>query len=305
VGTPSEAPPQAGRLPNFLILGAMKSGTTSLYMYLKQHPDVFLPQNKEPMFFLLRDGTWVRDYVVANYGVTRGVRDLADYRRLFAPGEHCRAVGEATAIYLAEPKVARGIKELLGQPKLLAILRHPADRAFSQYRMCRRFGVEPLETFEEAIDAEPWRVSTGWSLGYQYVRLGYYARQLRAYWETLGPASVRLYWYEDLAADSRGVVTDVFRYLGVDPTFRVDVGTRHLAGERRRLMILHRAASTRMGRALRRGAVPGRVLEAVRKVTHEQPRMAAATRNRLIEMYRDDIRELEVCSGRNLAHWFA
>jgi hypothetical protein len=291
-----------GRLPNFLLLGANKAGTTSLYFYLRQHPDVFLTKIKEPMFFLLRDGRWVRDYVATNMAVTEGVRDIDEYRRMFAPGDGCRAVGEATTFYLAEPKVAEGIKELLDDPKLLAVLRHPAERAFSNYQMYRRWELEPLPTFEEAIAAEEWRRSTGWPLAYQYVQLGFYARQLRAYHEVLGPSSVRLYWSEDLAADTGRVVADIFTYLGVDPDVTLDTSFQVNTSSRDRWPLLHQAGRTRFGAALRK-VTPDSVRMQVRKRAVKRPPFAPETRARLIDIYREDIAELEEISGRSLAHW--
>jgi hypothetical protein len=292
-----------GRLPNFLIIGANKSGTTSLHRYLLQHPDVFLPASKEPMFFLLCDGTPLEQYVMPEMQATWVVSDLASYRQVFADAGDRRAVGEASTLYMTDRKVPREVRQVLDEPKLIAILRNPVDRAFSHYRMHRAWGVEPLETFEEAIEAEPQRVAAGWPLVYEYVDLGRYARQLRPFWEAFDTAHIRVCWYEDLERDSAGLVADLFRYLDVTPDAHVDTLRRWNAAERVRWRSVDRLARSPAGRTIR-AALPRAALRATRRVAVERPpRLRSATRAHLVEVYRDDIRELQRATGRDLQHW--
>ena len=122
--------------PQFLVIGAAKSGTTSLYHWLREHPEIFVPRLKEPHFF----GHGISRYSGPGDAVlTRNsVRTLAAYGKLFSSRENGKIAGEMSTGYLFGEAAPRLIREHLPSAKLVAILRHPVDRAYSQYRMMRR-----------------------------------------------------------------------------------------------------------------------------------------------------------------------
>src|SRR5947209_2632070 len=121
-------------LPTFLIIGAMKSGTTALYHALRQHPDIWMSPEKEPHFFAFEDQeipyAGPRDRYILE---SMTVRDIAAYRRLFEPGAAKAAAGEASVMYLYLPHVPPRVKERVPTARLIALLRNPVDRAYSSY----------------------------------------------------------------------------------------------------------------------------------------------------------------------------
>lgn len=147
-----------GPLPNFLILGAMKAGTTSLFSYLCQHPDVCGCREKEPNFLAsAHRGKGVTSSAIGSSATNwRKPRDLSAYQRLFAHWRGERAIGEASHTSLDSPYAPALAAALLPSARLVAVVRQPADRAFSHYQQNRRSGREPLD-FWAALAAETAR----------------------------------------------------------------------------------------------------------------------------------------------------
>jgi hypothetical protein len=224
------------RLPNFFIIGANKGGTTSLAKYLDEHPQAFLSWPKEPHFFGRVDllgseavplgpgGPLLRKYAEAAVSFAT----LEEYATLFAgapPG--AIAIGEASTGYLASQRAAHNIRHVLPRARLIASLRHPAERAFSNYKMYRKEGLEQGDDFTAIVKGNP----RNW-----YVNLGFYGRQL-AHWLSLFPRDqLRVYLFEDLTADPVAVCRDVFSFLGLNPSFVPDVGRRYNVSESRENM---------------------------------------------------------------------
>ena len=148
------------RLPNFLVVGAAKSGTTSLFHYLEQHPDVFASPVKEPNFLAFPDDGRLNlrgpldEAGMYRYIHRKTAKSFAAYRDLFADASRETAVGEASPRYFYIPHAAARIERYLGAPKIIVILRDPIARAYSHFLMNRRRGLEPLADFRDALDAE-------------------------------------------------------------------------------------------------------------------------------------------------------
>ena len=191
-------------LPNFLLIGAAKSGTTALYHILRGHPDVFLPAFKEPYF------------LSAFRPSPRTVTELEDYRALFEGSADAARVGEASAGYLYDPTSAERIAATLGTDvRLVAILRHPVDRAHSMYWHRRRDAEEAL-SFEEAIGAEPERIAAGWQLGWHYLAMGRYREQLERYRSRFPSEALLVLNFDEFVADRRAAVDEVTSFLGIE-----------------------------------------------------------------------------------------
>ncbi len=121
-------------MPNFLIVGAMKCGTTALYYYLEQHPQIFMSPVKEPNFFCFEG----REGLDSGNSIT----DIAAYRGLFRGVSSERAIGEASHCYLYEPRAVERIKHYTPDARLIAILRSPIERAYSHFLHAVRNGTE-------------------------------------------------------------------------------------------------------------------------------------------------------------------
>lgn len=200
------------KLPNFLIIGATKAGTTSLHHYLGQHPDVFVAPTKETNFF-------AQESALCFSGKTVSLPE--EYAAQFAGATTQKAIGESSPAYLAVPTAPARIARMLPRVKLIAILRNPVDRAYSHYLMRRRQGRENRETFEEVLsepDRDPER---------SYTERGFYGKCLTRYLKHFSKEKIKIFLYEDLVRDPQTVVRDCFEFLDVNPEIRIDIGTKH------------------------------------------------------------------------------
>jgi len=144
-------------LPNFFIIGTAKAGTTSVWYYLRQHPGIFLPQKKECHYYCSDD---MPSQGRSQDNKYRAIDTAGDYADLFAGSELAVARGEVSPMYMYYPKTAGRIASDVPNAKLIAILRNPADRAFSAYVHMVRDGYEKL-SFADALEAEKSRIDSG------------------------------------------------------------------------------------------------------------------------------------------------
>ncbi|HEX8199102.1 MAG TPA: sulfotransferase [Isosphaeraceae bacterium] len=258
-------------MPNFLILGAAKAGTTALYHHLRQHPQIGMSRIKETNYFALMGepvdfrGPGDREFI-GRFSVTT----LDDYRDQF---RHCAAtpaVGEASPLYLYSPKAAHGIRHFVPDAKLIVILRDPVDRAYSAFLHLVRDGREPVIDFGEALRREEERIADRWEHIWHYRRMGFYHEQLSRYFVAFDRAQIRIYLYDEFHADPLGVLRDVFRFLGVDEGFAPDTSVRHNAA-----------------------SVP----------RERRPPLLPEVRRELQDGFRDDILKLQGLLGRDLSAW--
>jgi hypothetical protein len=219
-----------GRLPNFLLIGAAKSGTTALWAFLRQHPDVFMPDQKEPHHFAFPPDQPAPVFAGPGATMHQAVTDSRAYATLFAEAGDASAVGEASALYLYLPDAAARIAASVPDARLVAVLRQPADRAFSSYAHLKRQGREPAGSFEDALALEQERIRNGWGFLWRYRDLGHYARQLRPYLDRFGAERLLVLRYDDLVANPLAVVQRTYAHLGVDPTFVPDLTMRPNVG---------------------------------------------------------------------------
>lgn len=288
-------------LPNFLVIGAYKSATTSLHHALRRHPQVYVPERKEPSFFAF-DGNPELDHPA----LPRSVTTLDEYERLFDRAAGKRAVGEVSPEYLANPWACARIRERIPDARLVAILRNPVERAFSDYLMYVRDGREPLRHFGEALAQQEARYRRREPTGY-YLRTGFYARQLRPYLETFGPDQLQVHLYEDLRSQSTDVVARICSFVGADPRLasaRLPVRNASAVPRNRAAAALFRSAR-RLSPSLE-GVLPSSLASAARHVVRQSlqsPTLHEKDRQALVEIYRDDVLELQELLGRPLGHW--
>lgn len=180
--------------PNFLIIGAAKSGTTSLYHYLKQHPEIYLSPVKEPKFFCFYQEKLDWQGPGDQKAILNYVTDIDQYFSLFEGVRNETAIGEATPWYIYSESAVKKIKAFIPDAKLIAILRDPAERAYSHFLHLLREGREPLADFQDALDAEEERTRRNWGWTWQYKSRGLYYSQLKKYFDTF-PNKIYVYIY--------------------------------------------------------------------------------------------------------------
>ena len=205
--------------PNFIVIGAMKAATTSLYTYLKQHPDIFMTKVKEPMFF--NNFNQNKDYKVLG-SKSKKLNSLEGYLSMFGSVENESAIGEASPAYIYNEKAPQLIKEHLPDVKIIAILRQPTDRAYSNFLHAKRADRENVKSFEEAILQEKERIKDNWSPLYHYIQKGYYSVQLQRYYDVFRKENIKVYLFEEVIKHPNKTLKDIFEFLNVDSFVEID-----------------------------------------------------------------------------------
>src|SRR3990172_11969074 len=297
-------------LPTFYIIGAAKSGTTSLHYLLKQHAEIFMPAHKEPHFFG-NDDRYKRG--MAWYSATF-YRDAAKYR----------IRGDASPSYLEQAiTVAPRIKENYqnGQVRFIAIFRHPVQRAYSAY-WHRRRNSEELPSFEQAIgnpaERRPERGSPSEKDGISHnlglVSGSMYATNLRPFLALFPRENFFFLLQEDLARDLQASMRKLFLFLGADPDFEVVPESRNTAslprfeGVQKFLLSPSGPFHKLLKPITHEMAVPTR--RKVRRFMFKfnlrpfsYPPMEPETEKELRQFFSDEIKELETIMGRDLSAW--
>lgn len=197
--------------PNFLIVGAAKSGTTALADYLRQHPDIYIPEIKEPRYFIneiiseISDEDPQKDYIEKTSTLTK-----EEYYRLFENKSHYKFRGEASVHYLYYyESVIPKIREELGDIHIIMILRHPVHRAISNYFYNKR----EHRSFENALTNEAMRKAKNYNCFWFYKDLGFYYHQMMAYKDSF--SNVKILLYDQFQHDPQETCNEVFQFLGL------------------------------------------------------------------------------------------
>jgi Sulfotransferase family len=202
-------------LPDFLVIGVPKAGTTALHAALVRHPQLFLPGVKEPKFFLT-DGPPPRHGGpgdVQTYG--EHVWRRTDYEALFDRAPAGARLGEATPFYLYDRAAQERIARLVPHARLIAVLRDPVDRAHSNWAHLWAAGLEAKSDFVAACRAEPLRRRAGWAHFWHYVGLGRYGEQLENLYRRFPREQVLVLRYRDLVDQPGDTLDRVCTFLGV------------------------------------------------------------------------------------------
>jgi hypothetical protein len=295
-------------LPDFLLIGAAKSGTTSLYHYLGQHPDVFVSPEKEPHFLAFEGHPLDFDGPGDELLIRRTVSSLPEYRALFADAEPHQVAGEASPSTLYVPEAAERAARYVPDARLIAILRNPVDRAYSNYFTMRDQGREPCSDFQTALAREEERKAANWNMFWHYKALGFYHAQLRRFYDRFDRSQIRVVIFEDFADAPASVVQELYAFLGVDPSFVPDTSAHHNPSGHPRLAFLERWKQE--GHPVRRAAqalLPARLRTRIASTltlwNRHRPPLPDDVRARLRALYREDVRRLEDLIGRDLSHW--
>ena len=297
-------------MPNFIVIGAGKSGTTALYRYLEQHPQVYMSPVKETNFFAL-DGKKAdfRDPSAAQRINSWSVTRLKDYQALFDRASGEAALGEASPLYLYDARTAGRIRHYLPDARLIVVLRNPAERAHSAFTHLVRDGLEPHADFGRALAQEDQRVADHWSWIWHYKRMGFYYEQLNRYYDLFDREQIAVYLYEDLKSDPANVVVDIFRRLGIDPQFRPDTSVRFNRSGVPKSKALHsflmRSSPLKapFKRFIPTGVRKRLVADLRNRNLREPPRLSQEMRLSLAEAYRDDVLKLQDLIQRDLTGW--
>ena len=295
------------RIPRFFVVGGSLCGTTTLHHALTHHPEIYVPPDKSPNFFTAED---MADYpgsaaMAAMKGHT--VTNETEYRALFASAREEQLLGEVSPVYLQSIHTAGRIARFSPGAKIVAILRDPVDRAFAHFVGRRRDGLETRTRFQETIagelaDPRPRPVAFNC-----YLAIGQYGYFLKSFYDAFPAGRIKLLFFDDLVRDPVAVLQDLFGFLGVAPLGdRLPLEQKNRGGIIRNPLLRAVWTRTALLRAGLRRHLPGTIRDAVGKLflSHMQrPTLDPPLRDELRGYFEDDLRQLEVRSGRRLDAW--
>jgi hypothetical protein len=281
--------------PNFFVVGAAKAGTTSIYSWLKQHPDIFVPEVKEPSYF------------VHGYGFS----DFNKYLELFERGQGKKSVGDTSASYLAAPESPAWIYNTFGQQKIVIILRNPARRAYSLYSWMVMEGYEWASSFERGLKEEDARFQSEafyWKnpeyfWDYIYFRSGFYFEQVKRYIDVFGRNNVNIYLFDDLIKSPEKIYSDLCNFLEVSNQFLPDY-THENPSRIPRFVPLQfslRTKSSRLVNKLPLGLQSW--LFEFNKRIGLKPKIKPSTEERLRKLYGQGVQKLSEFIQKDLSNW--
>lgn len=297
-------------LPNFLIIGAAKSGTSALYHYIRRHPEIYMSPRKETHFFAFEN----TDPATNGPGDTipGAITNMNDYRQLFDGVRDEKAIGEASPTYIYLPIACERIRYHIPDVRMIAILRNPVDRAFSAFMHLTRDGREPVADFGQALALEEERIKMNWGPIWHYKKGGLYYEQVKRYFETFGPDQLKILLHDDLNHDSQAVLKEVFSFLGVSDSWMPDVSIRPNVSGVPKSERLHKFMHTlflkpNTIRSVSRKVIPEyvrwRVTTQMRNLNITKKPMSPQVRQQLIDYFREDIGKLSQLISRDLSQW--
>ena len=291
-------------LPNLFIVGAAKSGTTSLHNYLHQHPDVFMCSPKEPHYLINQE-----------IGINRipvGITNFIEYTDLFSEGEDKKYRGESSVMYLMYPEIViPKIKNQFGEDsKIIIMLRNPVERAYSGYQHVKRYNVMESLSFEQALEKSENRYhnTSNMTPASRYLELGMYFEQVKIFIEEFD--NVHVIIYDDYKNDFSSEMDNVFKFLDVD-AFKVNTEEKYMVGgwewknKKTKALLM---SSNRL-KTLLKIVLPSQILRTfIRKKIMEYsisktPKINENTRKYLCKYYAQDVKKLSKLIGINLNHW--
>jgi hypothetical protein len=284
-------------LPNFIVIGVAKAGTTSLYRYLDEHPQIYMCPLKGTNYFGYEDARSWKWTDEGDPPLLRHfhVRSLEGYEQAFAGARDEIAIGEVSPQYFRSPTAARRIRECIPDARLIASLRNPIDRAFSGYLMRTRRG-EVVRSADDDLTADA-----------SHVKEGLYYRRLKRYFELFPREQMKIILFDDFARDAGAVVSDLFGFLDVDTSFVPDTGPRYnranVPRSRRLNRVLYHPAAVRTAKTLLPAGAHGLARRAREHNLKPPPTLPPELRARLLAVYRDDILRVEELIGRDLSTW--
>lgn len=274
--------------PNFLVTGAQRSGTTTLYHHFLQHPDIYVNPDVKELKFLLR--------------MQHGNTPFESYQEYFTGWKGEKAVGDITPHYLYFEYIPDLIKQYLPDARLITVLRNPIDRAYSAYCYALRTGRERY-TFEKAIEKK----RTGRHL-IDYVGVGMYAAQLERYYNRFDRNQILVILFDDLTRCGEETMKQIYAFLDVDQTIALKLADRgdnkQNSAQYPRYPSLHRAwAFSRQIPVVRDVVKSVNPREIPLPLQGKYPPMRPETREKLKQVYRQDIDRLSQLINLDLSPW--
>jgi sulfotransferase family protein len=298
-------------LPDFLVIGAPKAGTTALHAALARHPGLYMSPVKEPKFFLTDGPPPARGGPGDAQTYREHVWRREDYEGLFAAAPARALRGESTPFYLYDRLAHRRIKALIPGARLIVILRDPVERAHSNWAHLRSAGLEPVHDFVSACDAEERRIAAGWAHFWHYTALGRYGEQLDHLYSVFGRGQVLILRYRDLVDSPATTLDDICAFLGAEPGLVSGVPRENVTVEpprslRSRVVSQAMRAATAAGQHLPAAAataLTAPLAGLLQQDRRQRQPLTWAQRQVLLPAFENDIKLLQKVTGEDFGDW--
>lgn len=283
-------------LPNFIIIGAAKSGTTSIYHYLKQHPQIFMCPIKEPNFFSSNP---------CNY-------TIKEYENLYKGTIDEKAIGEASPSYLRSYETPMKIKQLIPHCKIIIILRNPMERLFSDFNYSKCLGVNRGNVDDFLRKQVKNNKGSWYSLGIM-IKTGMYYDQVKRYIQVFGREKIKINLYEELISKSQQFILDIYKFLEVNSSFFPNIEKIYNVGSKPIIPKLSEFIGNPPAiiknffkfllpmEYIKQKQLIKRILWF--NVRSQKSLMSNETKSYLLKIYHEDILNLEQLIGKDLSDW--
>jgi len=283
---------------DFFIVGAPKAGTTSLYHYLNEHPQVEMSSQKEPDYFSDKAIHEQKMYYAKNR-----VNTLDKYEALFLQKESM-VYGEGSVSYLFYDNVAEDIKKYNPNAKIIIMLRNPIERAFSHYLMDYRLGLIS-DNFENII-AKKSKHKNAHLFYQQYIEVSKYANQIQRYLDFFEKENILFIDYKDFKKNVSKTVDQVYNFLNISADFSADTNTKYNAFTIPRNKVIRFIYSFVFFRRILTFLFPIYLVKNIRFFlfkSDKKPELLKETRSLLRKIFHDDIKKLEKVLGKDYSKW--
>ncbi len=289
--------------PNFFIVGAEKSGTTSLYDQLNMHTDIFMSPIKEPNYFSKDiepldhehkrvDLDKYFNQKILSQEHMAYIRDLDQYLRLFSKSVNAKAVGESSVSYLFSTVAAKEIFEFNPDSKIIIILRNPVERAFSAYKMDLGIGRIKM-SFSEAVKSTP-----------RYLERGLYYHQLQRYFDVFPQENIRVYLFDDLK-DTKNIMSDLSLFLGLNDEFNISTEKVSNASMSPKYEVLNNLIYSLGIKSFIGKYFPKNLKKSLQKLYYQKSdiKISPEEYNDLVSFFSQDIQKLSNLINKDLSAW--
>ncbi len=295
-------------MPDFLVIGAARAGTTALHAYLRQHPEIFMPEHKEPNFFAYDGQVLDCKGPGADY-INNSVTDLEMYAALFSSASPDGKLGEASPLYLYSERAPARIQHHIPKAKMVVILRNPIEQAYSHFMYATKQRIETEENFDNALKLETERLAQDWQPLFGYSSFPRYGEQLARYFELFSRDQFLIRRYEDYISDPETLLKEIFDFVGVDSAFTPDMADKLNAGGTPKnkafqdFLMKSNPVTKAVGYVVPQ-ATRLKIRDWMAGLNMNAPdELSAAARAVLIDRLAEDIRQLETLLGWDLSDW--
>ena len=298
-------------MPDFLVIGAPKAGTTALHAALSEHPGLYMSAIKEPKFFLSDGPPPTKGGPGDALTYREHVWRRADYEALFAPAPPGTLRGESTPLYLYDRAAVGRIHDALPQARLIVIVRDPVERAHSNWAHLWSAGLEPVADFVRACGEEERRIAAGWASFWHYTGLGRYGEQLQYLFTLFPREQVLVLRYRRLVDEPAQTLDQICAFLGVQAGLLTHM-PRHNVTSHPEPTLAHRtvAAAQRAGSAvgsrvpgLTAATLTGPLERYLQRHSRERQPLSWEQRRELLPRFEPDIALLEQVLGEDFGDW--